>query len=62
VTTNVTVYAEISDLAKLPVSEANYEIQLQSQRPNPVATHAGENVFCVMTLRRRRQACARSAA
>jgi len=49
VTTNVTVYPEISDLAKLQLADINAEIQLESQRPDPVATHAGEAVSFVTT-------------
>jgi beta-galactosidase len=49
VTTNVTVYPEISNLAKLQLADINSEIQLESQRPDPVATHAGENVSFVLT-------------
>ena len=49
VTTNVTVYPEISDLAKLQIGDVNLETSLQGARPDPVATHAGENVSFVMT-------------
>ena len=49
VTTNVTVYPEISNLAKLQSSDINAEIQLEATRPDPVATHAGENVSFVQT-------------
>jgi beta-galactosidase len=49
VTTNVTVYPEISNLAKLQLADINAETQLEAQRPDPVATHAGENVSFVMT-------------
>jgi len=52
VTTNVTVYPEVSDLAKLQLSEltgANSETNLMTLRPDPVATHAGENVSFVQT-------------
>ena len=49
VTTNVTVYPEISNLAKLQSGDINAEIQLEATRPDPVATHAGENVSFVQT-------------
>ena len=49
VTTNVTVYPELNDLTKLQLSETNKEIQLIASRPDPVATHAGENVSFVLT-------------
>ena len=56
VTTNVTVYPEIPDLTKLEDSGtgaeftgANSETNLMTLRPDPVATHAGENVSFVMT-------------
>jgi beta-galactosidase len=56
VTTNVTVYTEIPDLAKLEdsgsgaeLTGANSETNLMTLRPDPVATHAGENVSFVMT-------------
>ena len=49
VTTNVTVYPEISYLPKLNSSDINAEIAYQASRPDPVATHAGENVSFVMT-------------
>jgi beta-galactosidase len=54
VTTNVTVYPEIPDLAKLEDSGGNAEFigaksetNLMALRPDPVATHAGENVSYV---------------
>ena len=49
VTTNVTVYPEINDLGKLQSGEINAETALQATRPDPVATHAGENVSFVKT-------------
>ena len=49
VTTNVTVYPEISYLPKLNSSDINAETALQATRQDPVATHAGENVSFVMT-------------
>ena len=49
VTTNVTVYQEINNLAWAQNAELNTETTLQSQRPDPVATHAGENVSFVLT-------------
>jgi Beta-galactosidase/beta-glucuronidase len=49
VTTNVTVYPELNDLTKLQLSETNKEIQLIASRPDPVVTHAGENVSFVLT-------------
>ncbi|MGB7769060.1 MAG: beta-galactosidase GalA [Verrucomicrobiia bacterium] len=45
VTTNVTVYPEISDLTKL--QDPTAEVTLEASRPDPVATHAGENVSYV---------------
>ena len=47
VTTNVTVYNEIGDLTKL--QDATAEVTLEASRPDPVATHAGENVSYVQT-------------
>ena len=47
VTTNVTVYPEIGDLAWAKGAQLDTEAQLQQQRPDPVATHAGENVSFV---------------
>src|ERR1700690_2090642 len=49
VTTNVTVYPEISNLAKLQQADINAEAALEATRPDPVATHAGENVSFVET-------------
>ncbi len=53
VTTNVTVYPEIGDLAKLDSDEVgagnNTETYMESLRVDPVATHAGENVSFVLT-------------
>ncbi len=52
VTTNVTVYPEIPNLAKLDANElagTNSETYLQTIRPDPVATHAGEGVSYVLT-------------
>jgi beta-galactosidase len=56
VTTNVTVYPEIPDLTKLEDSGTGAEFtgpdsetNLMTLRPDPVATHAGENVSFVMT-------------
>jgi beta-galactosidase len=56
VTTNVTVYQEIPDLTKLEDNGAdaeftgtNSETNLMTLRPDPVATHAGENVSFVET-------------
>jgi beta-galactosidase len=52
VTTNVTVYLEIADLAKLDNDEfagPGSETYLETNRPDPVATHAGENVSFVQT-------------
>ena len=53
VTTNVTYYPEISDLAKLDSSEVgagnNTETYMESIRVDPIATHAGENVSFVLT-------------
>ena len=49
VTTNVTVYPEISYLPKLNSSDINAETALQTTRPDPVTTHAGENVSFVLT-------------
>ncbi|MGH7941166.1 MAG: beta-galactosidase GalA [Limisphaerales bacterium] len=56
VTTNVTVYQEIPDLTKLEDSGTdneytgpNSETNLMTLRPDPVATHAGENVSFVET-------------
>ena len=47
VTTNVTVYPEIGDLTKL--QDPTAEVTLEATRPDPVATHAGENVSYVQT-------------
>jgi beta-galactosidase len=53
VTTNVTYYPEISDLAKLDSGEvgagANTESYMESIRVDIFATHAGENVSYVQT-------------
>jgi beta-galactosidase len=49
VTTNVTVYLEISNLAKLAAADVDAETALQASRPDPVATHAGEDISFVMT-------------
>jgi len=49
VTTNVTVYQEIGNLAWAQGAELNTETTLQATRPDPVATHAGENVSFVLT-------------
>ena len=49
VTTNVTVYPEIDYLPKLKAADLNAETALQTTRPDPVATHAGENVSFVTT-------------
>src|SRR5271154_6099842 len=53
VTTNVTYYPEISDLAKLDSNEVgagtNTESYMESIRVDPIATHAGENVSFVLT-------------
>ena len=49
VTTNVTVYQEIGNLAWAQGAELNTETALQATRPDPVATHAGENVSFVLT-------------
>ncbi|MGD0251473.1 MAG: beta-galactosidase GalA [Verrucomicrobiota bacterium] len=53
VTTNVTWYPEISDLAKLDSNEigagTNTETYMESIRVNIFATHAGENVSFVQT-------------
>ncbi|MGD0744819.1 MAG: beta-galactosidase GalA [Verrucomicrobiota bacterium] len=52
VTTNVTYYPEIPDLAKLQTSEvtgANSETNLMTLRADPVATGAGEDVSFVLT-------------
>jgi hypothetical protein len=46
-TTSVTVYQEIGNLAWAQNAELNMETTLQSQRSDPVATHAGENVLFV---------------
>jgi beta-galactosidase len=48
-TAAVTNYPEISNLAKLAAADVNAETALQASRPDPVATHAGENVSFVMT-------------
>lgn len=53
VTTNVTYYPEISDLAKLDSNEVgagtNTETYMESNRVDIYATHAGENVSFVQT-------------
>jgi beta-galactosidase len=55
VTTNVTWYPEISDLAKLDAGEVgsatntDSESYMETIRVDPVATHAGENVSFVLT-------------
>ncbi len=52
VTTNVTYYPEISDLAKLDLSElsgTNSETYFETNRVDIFATHAGENVSFVKT-------------
>ncbi len=55
VTTNVTWYPEIADLAKLDASEVGpatntaSESYMEAIRVDPVATHAGENVSFVQT-------------
>jgi beta-galactosidase len=55
VTTNVTYYPEISDLAKLEAGEVgsatniNSEAYMETVRTDPIATHAGENVSYVQT-------------
>jgi hypothetical protein len=53
VTTNVTYYPEISDLAKLDSNEVgagtDTESYMESIRVDPFATHAGENVSFVQT-------------
>jgi len=53
VTTNVTYYPEISNLAKLDSNEVgtgnNTESYMESIRVDPMATHAGENVSFVLT-------------
>jgi len=55
VTTNVTWYPEIADLAKLDASEVGSatntasESYMETIRVDPVATHAGENVSFVQT-------------
>jgi beta-galactosidase len=53
VTTNVTYYPEISDLAKLDSNEVgagtDTESYMESIRVDPIATHAGENVSFVQT-------------
>ena len=55
VTTNVTYYPEISDLAKLDASEVgsatntSSESYMETIRVDPIATHAGENVSFVQT-------------
>ena len=49
VTAGVTAYPEISYLAKLNTPDLNVETALQASRPDPVATHAGENVSWVLT-------------
>ena len=47
VTTNVTVYPEISDLTKL--QDPTAEVTLEASRPDPVATQVGTNVSYVKT-------------
>jgi beta-galactosidase len=47
VTTAVTSYPEIDDLTKL--QDPTAEVTLEASRPDPVATHAGENVSYVQT-------------
>jgi beta-galactosidase len=47
VTTAVTSYPEIGDLTKL--QDPTAEVTLEASRPDPVATHAGENVSYVQT-------------
>jgi beta-galactosidase len=55
VTTNVTYYPEIADLAKLDASEVGSATNISSEsymetiRIDPIATHAGENVSYVQT-------------
>ena len=54
VTTNVTYYPEISDLAKLDADEVGSgtkrsETYMETIRVDPIATHAGENVSFVQT-------------
>ena len=53
VTTNVTYYPEITDLAKLDSNEVgagtDTETYMESIRVDPIATHAGENVSYVQT-------------
>jgi beta-galactosidase len=49
VTTNVTIYQEIGNLAKLAGSDMNAETALQAIRTNPVAMHVGEDVSFVKT-------------
>ena len=55
VTTNVTCYPEISDLAKLDADEVgsatntSSETYMETIRIDPIATHAGENVSFVQT-------------
>ena len=55
VTTNVSYYPEISDLAKLdagevgPATNTSSESYMETIRIDPVATHAGENVSFVQT-------------
>ncbi len=55
VTTNVTYYPEIPDLAKLDADEVgsatntNSESYMETSRIDPIATHAGENVSFVQT-------------
>jgi beta-galactosidase len=55
VTTNVTYYPEIPDLAKLDTNEVGAATNTQSEtymetiRIDPIATHAGENVSYVQT-------------
>jgi len=49
VTTAVTSYPEISNLAWAQGAELDTETALQGTRPDPVATHAGEGVSYVLT-------------
>src|SRR5215831_12934220 len=53
ITTNVTYYPEISDLAKLDSNEVgagtNTETYMESNRVDIFGTHAGENVSFVQT-------------
>jgi beta-galactosidase len=49
VTASVTAYPEISYLANFNTPDLNVDTALQASRPDPVATHAGENVSWVLT-------------